>query len=125
MNTNKITMKNRLSKTKSNAVKKSILTVATVVCMLVLGCITCFAAGDGSVDPSDFIDSTITILKTVISIIGGALALWGVVNLLESYGGGNPAAKADGLKQLVAGLGLVIVALILVPVLGNMINSAM
>ena len=57
--------------------------------------------------------------------IGAGLAVWGVVNLIEGYGNDNPGAKSQGMKQLMAGIGLVAVGLIIVPVLGNMMSQAM
>lgn len=48
----------------------------------------------------------------------------GVVNLLEGYGNDNPGAKSQGMKQLMAGLGLILLAIILVPVLEGMMTGA-
>ena len=83
-----------------------------------------FAAGTGEVDTSSFITTACTVLKSVICLIGGGVSLWGVVNLLEGYGNDNPGAKSQGMKQLMAGLGLILLAIILVPVLQNMMTGA-
>ena len=40
------------------------------------------------------------------------------------YGNDNPGAKSQGMKQLMAGLGLILLAIILVPVLQTMMTSA-
>ena len=37
--------------------------------------------------------------------------VWGVINLLEGYGSDNPAAKSQGIKQLMAGGGVVLIGL--------------
>ena len=42
------------------------------------------------------------------------LAVWGVINLLEGYGSDNPAAKSQGIKQLMAGGGVVLIGLQLI-----------
>jgi hypothetical protein len=43
-----------------------------------------------------------------------------VVNLLEGYGGDNPSAKSQGMKQLMAGGGIATIGLILVPLLSGL-----
>ena len=48
-----------------------------------------------------FLNSSITTLQTVVTAIGGGLAVWGVINLLEGYGNDNPGAKSQGIKQLI------------------------
>lgn len=96
--------------------KKIILTTVTIAAMLCIGCITAFAA----VNPNDFITKSCNVLKAVISLIGAGLGVWGVVNLIEGYGNDNPGAKSQGMKQTMAGIGL-----ILVPVLQNMMTGAM
>ncbi|MCD7740677.1 MAG: Maff2 family protein [Ruminococcus sp.] len=66
-----------------------------------------------------------TVLKSVIILIGAGVGVWGVVNLLEGYGNDNPGAKSQGMKQLMSGLGMILLAVTLVPVLQNMMNGAM
>jgi hypothetical protein len=46
-------------------------------------------------------------MKTIITFIGAGLGGWGIINLLEGYGNDNPGAKSQGLKQLMAGAGIV------------------
>ena len=36
----------------------------------------------------------ITSLVLIVKIIGGAVAAWGAINLLEGYGNDNPGANA-------------------------------
>ena len=109
---------------RSRIAKKAIVFLTVAMCIMSLGAMTAFAA-TGKVNTTDFINKTITVLQSVVSLIGGGLGVWGVVNLIEGYGGDNAAAKSQGMKQFVAGLGLVILGIVVVPVLGTMIKSAM
>lgn len=67
-----------------------------------------------------FFQSGVTVLQTLVIIIGGGLGLWGLVNLLEGYGTDNPGAKSQGMKQFMSGAGLVIVGTTLVPQLASL-----
>ncbi len=84
------------------------------------------ATGGGgvSVSTSSFISTACKVLKALIILIGAGLGVWGVVSLLEGYGGDNAAAKSQGMKQLMAGIGLIILAVALVPELQSMMSSA-
>ena len=46
----------------------------------------------------------------------------GVINLLEGYGNDNPGAKSQGIKQLMAGGGIVIVAQTVIPQLTSLFS---
>jgi len=65
----------------------------------------------------DFFNSAIDVLATLVTALGAGLAVWGVINLLEGYGNDNPGAKSQGVKQLMAGGGVVLIAMQLVPLL--------
>ena len=52
--------------------------------------------------------------------LGAALGVWGVVNLLEGYGNDNPGAKSQGIKQFVAGGGVCLVGLAIIPLLKDL-----
>ena len=67
-----------------------------------------------------FINAAITLLKTLVVAIGGALAAWGLINVLEGYGNDNPGAKSQGVKQLMAGGGVVLIGLNLIPQLATL-----
>ena len=54
-----------------------------------------------------FINQAVTVLQTLVIALGAGLAVWGVINLMEGYGNDNPAAKSQGIKQLMAGGGVV------------------
>ena len=65
----------------------------------------------------EFFNQAIDILKILVMALGAGLAVWGVINLLEGYGSDNPAAKRQGIKQLMAGGGVVLIGLQLIPLL--------
>jgi protein-S-isoprenylcysteine O-methyltransferase Ste14 len=73
---------------------------------------------------ADFISEAIDILGIVIIAIGGGLGIWGVVNLLEGYGNDNPGAKSQGIKQLMAGLGLILLGIFAIPQLETLLPTA-
>jgi len=62
-----------------------------------------------------FFASAIGVLQTLVIALGAGLAVWGVVNLLEGYGNDNPGAKSQGMKQLMAGGGIALLGVILIP----------
>ena len=70
----------------------------------------------------EFFTSTVTTLKTVVTALGGGVAVWGVINLLEGYGNDNPGAKSQGMKQLMAGGGIVIIAQTVIPQLTTLFS---
>ena len=71
-----------------------------------------------------FFNSAVGVLQTLVIALGAGLGIWGVINLLEGYGNDNPGAKSQGMKQLMAGLGLILLAIVLVPVLQSMMTGA-
>ena len=64
--------------------------------------------------------SAVTVLGTLVTGIGAGLGVWGLVNLLEGYGNDNPGAKSQGIKQLMAGGGVILIGTQLVPQLGSL-----
>ena len=67
--------------------------------------------------------SAITTLQTLVIALGGGLGVWGLINLMEGYGNDNPGAKSQGVKQLVAGGGVALIGLTLVPLLSGMLPT--
>jgi len=67
-----------------------------------------------------FFDSAIGVLQTLVIALGAGLAVWGVINLLEGYGNDNPGAKSQGMKQLMAGAGVALLGIILIPQLSGL-----
>lgn len=68
----------------------------------------------------EFFNSAIEVLQTLVVAIGAGLAVWGAINLLEGYGNDNPGAKSQGIKQLMAGGGIALVGMVLVPLLSGL-----
>ena len=50
----------------------------------------------------EFFNSAVDTLQTIVVGLGGALCVWGGVNLFEGYGADNPASKSQGIKQFMA-----------------------
>ena len=69
-----------------------------------------------------FFTTSVTGLKTVVTAIGAGVGVWGVINLLEGYGNDNPGAKSQGIKQLMAGGGVVLIGTQLVPLLSGLFS---
>jgi hypothetical protein len=67
-----------------------------------------------------FFDSAIVVLQTLVIALGAGLAVWGVINLLEGYGNDNPGAKSQGMKQLMAGAGVALIGILLIPQLSGL-----
>ena len=67
-----------------------------------------------------FFSSAVGVLQTLVIAIGAGLAIWGVINLMEGYGNDNPGAKSQGMKQLMAGGGVALIGILLVPQLANL-----
>ena len=68
----------------------------------------------------EFFNQSIDILKVLVMALGAGLAVWGVINLLEGYGSDTPAAKSQGIKQLMAGGGVVLIGMQLIPLLAGL-----
>ena len=67
----------------------------------------------------EFFNSAVDTLQTIVVGLGGALCVWGGINLLEGYGQDNPGSKSQGIKQLMAGGGVVLIGLQLIPLLSG------
>ena len=70
-----------------------------------------------------FFTTAVTGLKTVVTAIGAGVGVWGVINLLEGYGNDNPGAKSQGIKQLMSGGGIIIVAQTVIPQLSTLFSA--
>ena len=68
----------------------------------------------------EFFTSAVAVLQTLVTLIGVGLGIWGVVNLMEGYGNDNPGAKSQGMKQFMAGAGIVMIGMKLVPLLSTL-----
>ena len=70
-----------------------------------------------------FFTTSVNTLKVVVTAIGAGIGIWGVINLLESYGQENAGARSQGIKQLMSGGGIIIVAQTVIPLLANLFTS--
>ncbi|HGD2819959.1 Maff2 family protein [Streptococcus anginosus] len=70
----------------------------------------------------EFFSQAVNVLKILVTAIGAGLGAWGVINLMEGYGNDNPGAKSQGIKQLMAGGGIVLIGLKLIPLLANVLK---
>ena len=68
----------------------------------------------------EFFNQAITVLQTLVIALGAGLGVWGVINLLEGYGNDNPGAKSQGMKQLMAGGGIIVIGTTLIPLLSGL-----
>ena len=70
----------------------------------------------------EFFTQAVNVLKVLVTAIGAGLGSWGVINLMEGYGNDNPGTKSQGIKQLMAGGGIVLIGLKLIPLLANVLK---
>ena len=71
----------------------------------------------------DFFNSAVDVLQTLVIALGAGLGIWGGINLMEGYGNDNPGAKSQGMKQLMAGGGVALIGLTLVPLLSGLFGE--
>lgn len=69
-----------------------------------------------------FFNSAVTVLQTLVIALGAGLGIWGAINLLEGYGNDNLGAKSQGIKQLMSGGGIIIVAQTVIPQLTTLFS---
>jgi len=86
--------------------KKAIL---LVIALLTVGLRVVYA------NPLAFIDDAADLLQTIVIALGAGLAIWGGINLMEGYGSDNPGSKSQGIKQLMAGAGIILIGVMLIP----------
>ena len=67
-----------------------------------------------------FFNNTVDVLQTLVVALGAGLGVWGGINLLEGYGNDNPGAKSQGIKQLMAGGGVALIGITLIPLLSGL-----
>ena len=58
-----------------------------------------------------FFESAVGVLQTLVIALGAGLGIWGVINLLEG---------SQGMKQLMAGGGVALIGITLVPLLSGL-----
>ena len=68
----------------------------------------------------EFFNSAVDVLKTLVVALGAGLGVWGAVNLMEGYGNDNPGAKSQSMKKLMAGGGVALIGITLIPLLSGL-----
>ena len=68
----------------------------------------------------EFFEASIELLQTLVLALGAVLGVWGFFNLLEGYVLDFPGAKSQGMKQLMAGGGVALIGMTLVPLLSGL-----
>lgn len=68
----------------------------------------------------EFFNSAVGVLQTLVIALGAGLGIWGAINLMEGYGNDNPGAKSQGMKQLMAGGGIIVIGTTLIPLLSGL-----
>ena len=68
----------------------------------------------------EFFNSAVGVLQTLVVAVGAGVGIWGAIKLLEGYGNDNPGAKSQGMKQLMAGGGVALIGITLVPMLSGL-----
>jgi len=68
----------------------------------------------------EFFTQAVEVLQYLVIALGAGLWGWGGINLLEGYGGDNPSSKSQGIKQLMAGGGVILLGVTLVPLLAGL-----
>ena len=72
-----------------------------------------------------FFQSAVGVLQTLVVALGAGLGIWGAINLMEGYGNDNPGAKSQGMKQFMAGAGVMLIGALLVPKLKDLIPATL
>ena len=70
-----------------------------------------------------FFTTAVSTMSTLVVALGGGVGVWGVVNLMEGYGADNPASKSQGIKQLMAGGGVALIGITLIPLLSGLLST--
>ncbi len=115
-------MKKIMTQRKAKWMKKSTVALCTGLCMAAMLAMTAFAA-DISVNSSGFMADAEAAVKAVLTLIGGGIGILGVINLISGYSEENPASRQSGMKQLAAGIGVIIAAQTLVGTLFGMVSG--
>ena len=55
------------------------------------------------------------VLKVVVSLVGGGVALYGVIEALSGYSQQASGKMSDGIMKIVGGVGIIIIGAMLIP----------
>ena len=68
----------------------------------------------------EFFNSAVDVLQPLVLALGAGLVYCVVFNNMEGYDQDNPASKSQGMKQLMAGGGVALIGITLVPLLSGL-----
>lgn len=105
----------RKNKTKATKFKEKVTFILNMLMLTSLSTPTYASA-------SEVYSTAVDSLKIIVMAIGVSYGGWGVINLLEGYGNDNPGAKSQGIKQLMAGIGVALIGYTVIPKLNGMIT---
>lgn len=86
--------------------------------------ITYTVMADGANIGYDFFADAVGALKIVLILIGAGVGAIGIFNLLEAYSDDNAAGKNKGIKQVMAGGGIILLASLLIPKLTELMSNS-
>jgi|GEM_PF-3831305 len=101
--------------------KKQYARLIVTAISIVMLTVHCYAAAD----TSKLFETMQTALQGILSIVGAGIAVFGVVHLVESQSSHDPTQRSAGMKELGAGLGIILVGNILIPVFIDIAKSGM
>ena len=71
----------------------------------------------------EFFSTAVTSLSTVVTAIGAGVGVWGIINLMEGLRGRQILPpKSQGVKQLMAGGGVILLGLKVIPLLSGLFS---
>lgn len=70
----------------------------------------------------EFFVEMIDTLGIAVTAIGAGVGIWGGINLFEGYGSDNAGAKSQGMKQIMAGGGVILIGQVAVPLLAGLFS---
>lgn len=115
----KTNLNNKLSRRCAKAKKMTTIFLAVMGSMTLLS-ITAFA----DVNPTNFLNGMRKILRAVLIMVGAGFSIFGVIDIAEGIGNDNGAAKSTGIKKTMAGAGIIMCGILLVPILTDMMSDA-
>lgn len=71
----------------------------------------------------DFWNKAVDVMKILVMCYGAYLCVMGGIGLAEGFSQDNPAQKSSGGKLLIAGGGVIMIAVIMVPMLSGLLAA--
>lgn len=63
----------------------------------------------------EFLKEAVTLLQTIVCMLGAAIAIVGMVNYAQGQSGANGSKKDDGIAQFMGGGAIILIGMTLVP----------